>query len=45
MNIKDLLTQIYQEIDSQCISETDTVTMETIANVLVKYGADIEELV
>jgi hypothetical protein len=42
--LKALLTSIYKDIDSECITETDTVRMIDVANVLVKYGADVNEL-
>ena len=40
----DYLAKIYHEIDAECISETDTVKMETIKKVLIKYGAKAQDL-
>ena len=42
--LKKLLAIIYKEIDSECITETDTVKMITISNILVKHGANINDL-
>ena len=38
------LETIYHEIDTECISETDTVKMDSVRKVLVKYGAIEEDL-
>jgi len=35
----DILKKIYADIDAECISETDTVKMENVSRVLIKYGA------
>lgn len=35
-----MLEKIYHEIDRECISETDTVTMATISKIFEKYGAN-----
>lgn len=42
--INTLLEKIYHEIDIECISETDTVKMESVKNVLAKYGARPSEM-
>lgn len=37
----EILTQLYHQIDLECISETDTVRMSTIKQILVdNYGVD-----
>lgn len=40
----NLLTDIYHKIDSECISETSTVHMDSVRKVLVSLGANEEDL-
>lgn len=40
---KDLI-KIYHEINAECISQTENVSMTTIRNILTKYGINAEEL-
>ena len=42
--LRELLKTIYHEIDIDCISETNHVTMDTVRNVLVKHGANEPDL-
>jgi hypothetical protein len=37
--LEELLKSIYHEIDIDCITETNHVTMDTVRSVLVKHGA------
>lgn len=39
-----LLKDIYDEIDMECIQDTDTVKMITVQNILLKYGANPEDV-
>lgn len=38
------LEKIYHEIDGECITETENVSMTTIRNILAKYGANPENM-
>lgn len=38
------LEKIYHEIDSECISETNMVTMDTVREILKKHGANEENM-
>lgn len=38
------LEAIYHEIDMECISETDTVSMDTIRKIFAKHGANEKNL-
>ena len=39
-----LLIQLYHTIDKECISETDTVKMESIKNIMIDLGIDHNDL-
>ena len=41
---KKILEQVYHEIDSECISETDQVRMQTISDIFVNHGADSKKM-
>lgn len=41
---KKILEQVYHEIDSERISETDQVRMQTISDIFVKHGADSKKM-
>jgi len=43
--IGTLLEVAYHKIDTECISETDTVRMISVSNVLAELGANVEEMV
>jgi hypothetical protein len=38
------LEKIYHEIDGECISETENVSMTTIRKIFAKYGAETEKM-
>lgn len=40
----DDLVEIYHAIDSECISDTENVSMTTIRKIFAKYGADYEKM-
>ena len=40
----ETLVKIYHEIDSECISETENVSMTTIRKIFAKYGAEEEKM-
>jgi len=41
---KEMLVRLYHLIDMECISETDTVKMESIRKIFAEYGADIKRM-